>query len=135
MSGEITYLDSSAIVKLVIDEPESGGLRQHLLTRGGSASCALARVEVVRAVRHEGPDAIGRAATQLSRITLIALSDDLLDSASLIEPGSLRSLDAVHLAAAIELGSELEEVITYDRRLASAAQAAGLQVLSPGATR
>ena len=118
------YLDASAIVKLVVEETESAALKGYLTDR------SIARVEVVRAVRHKGPIAVRTARTVLDNIDLIQLDDELLDLAGELE-GPLRSLDAIHLAAALELGRELEAVVTYDARMTRAAEALGLPVAAP----
>jgi uncharacterized protein len=132
MSAEpAVYLDSSAIVKLVVVEPESGALAGYLRDRPIRASCALARVEVIRAVRPQGEPAIRRARRLLDRISLLRLDDVLLYSAAALDDASLRSLDAIHLAAAQALGSQLSEIITYDRRLSEAARGVGLAVRAP----
>lgn len=126
------YLDSSALVKLVVREPESSALRRWARGRAAFASCDLARTEVIRAVRPAGDDAVARARMLLRRIDLIALDDDLLDSAAMIRPETLRSLDAIHLAAALALGDDLAAVITYDRRMLEGASSLGLPIESPG---
>lgn len=132
MSAEAAlYLDSSALVKLVVREPESDGLRRYLRRRARRVSCGLARVEVVRAVRPQGPAAAARAGRLLERVSLLRLDDALLDAAGLLDPAPLRSLDAVHLAAAQTLGDELSAVVTYDVRMAGAAAALGFEVASP----
>lgn len=125
------YLDSSAIVKLVILENESEALRGHLQQRPNRVSCALARVEVIRAVRAHGREATTRARRLLERISLLRLDDLLLDEAAALNGASLRSLDAIHLAAAQTLGTGLAELITYDRHMADAAQHIGLPVTAP----
>ncbi len=125
-----TYLDSSALVKLVIEEGESKALRVALEDTPSRVSCALARVEVVRAVRSKGLRAIRAAHDTLERIELIELDHELLDLAAVLDT-PVRSLGAIHLAAALELGDELEALITYDVRMASAARALGLPVLAP----
>jgi predicted nucleic acid-binding protein len=93
-------------------------------------SCTLARVEVVRAVRAHGPRPVRTARELLAEMDLVELDDELLDIAGELEPPH-RSLDAIHLAAALELGDELEAVITYDGRMARAAEALGLPVAMP----
>ncbi len=124
------YLDSSALVKLVIAEPESAALRAWLRDNPSQATCGLARTEVMRAVR--GIDSGGpRTHSVLRRLQIIALNDELLDQAGLLEPGNMRSLDAIHLAAALALGSDLNEVVTYDRRMIEGATALGLRTASP----
>lgn len=130
-SVEATYLDSSAIVKLVNVEPESETLRQFLAGRSRQMSCSLARVEVVRAARRRGAKFVARAREVLESLELIRLDDELLDRAAELQPITLRSLDAIHLAAAQTLGAALSEVITYDQRMATAARGLGLQVVAP----
>ena len=125
------YLDSSAIVKLVVRETESAALRRFLRTQPERVSCALARTEVLRAVRHLGPAAVSRARRVLRRIDLIRLDDSLLDAAGVLDPRILRSLDAVHLAAAQLIAPELDAIVTYDRRLADGALLLGFTVESP----
>ncbi len=127
------YLDSSAIVRLVIDEPESQVLRDHLDGGGPRASCALARIEVERAVSDHGPAAVRRGHVALKAIELIRLDDVLIDRAAVLARGPLRTIDALHLAAAAALGEDLAELITYDRRMAGAATALGMRVRAPGA--
>lgn len=123
------YLDSSALVKLVDDEAESSALRAALGDRP-IVSCNLARTEVMRAARRKTAVVAAAARTVLSHTELIRLDDELLDLAGELEP-PLRSFDAIHLAAAMELGDELEAVVTYDSRMASAAAALGLPVAAP----
>lgn len=123
------YLDASALVKLVIRERESVPL-ERWLGEADLVSCTLARTEVVRAVAPEGASARARARRLIDRIELIQLDDELLDHAGELEP-PLRSLDAIHLAAALELGDELEAVVTYDARMSSAARELGLEVVAP----
>ena len=125
------YLDSSAIVKLVVLEPESDALSDHLERRPVRVSCALARVEVIRAVGGHGQAAIQRARRLLTSVSLLRLDDVLLDEAAALEAPTLRSLDAIHLAGARALGAELAEVVTYDRRMAEGAHALGLPVSAP----
>jgi predicted nucleic acid-binding protein len=126
------YLDSSALVKLVVLETESEALVGHLRERPSRASCALARVEVIRAVRAHGRRATLRARQLLERISLLRLDDALLDQAAALGGTTLPSLDAIHLAAAQALGTGLAELITYDRRMADAARQVGLPVTAPG---
>jgi predicted nucleic acid-binding protein len=134
MSAEATYLDSSALVKLAVAEPESDALRDDLRRRRTSlVSCALARVEVPRAVRAQGNEAVRRASSLLGRIDLVAVDDALLDAGASLPPAVLRSLDAVHVAAAQALGESLDSIVCYDRRMVRAARAAGLPVSAPGA--
>lgn len=125
------YLDSSAIVKLVVAERESRALIRYLRDHTSRISCALARVEVIRAVRPHGEMAVSRARQSLARISLVRLDDVLLDAAAALDHAVVRSLDAIHLAAALALGDELAEVVTYDHRMSDAAQRLGLATRAP----
>ncbi len=129
------YLDSSALVKLVQREAESEALRRFLRRRRADqvVTSALARVEVVRAVFAGGPPALEQARRQLARLDQVMLTTELLDRAATLAPNvPLRSLDAIHLAAAQVVGKELRAVVTYDRRMAEAARELGLAVEMPG---
>lgn len=131
MKGDVVYLDSSALAKLVVHEPESPALRRYLRRRSQRASCALARVELVRAVRPQGPSAIAVARRVLAGVDLIRLDDALLDDAAELGGTALRTLDAIHLAAARALGHELEAVVTYDTRMTDAANTLRMSVVAP----
>ena len=119
-------------MKLVIAEPESSALRRYLGAEPDRASCALARVEVLRAVRGHGAAALTRARRLLQRLNLVQVDDELLEGAAALDPRVLRSLDAIHLAAAQLFGDELTAVVTYDRRMAAAAGLVDLTVAAPG---
>jgi hypothetical protein len=128
------YLDSSAVVKLVQREVESDALRRFLRRHRDDrrVTSALARVEVVRAVFIGGHRAIEQARRQLDRLDQIVLTTELLDRAATLAPtGLLRSLDAVHLAAAQIVGGDLRAVVTYDQRMAEAAGDLGLAIEMP----
>ncbi len=127
-----TYLDSSAIVKLAVKEPESAALRRYLRGRGPLLSSALARTEVLRALLPAGEGAVARGREVLARLDLARINDRVLRAAGALEPASLRTLDAIHLATAALLGSDLRSVVTYDGRLADAAKQQGHRVASPG---
>lgn len=132
MSAErIIYLDSSAIVKLVISEAESSALRAFLHSSPTLVSSALAVVEVRRAVAPYGPASDSQAREVLARVDLVRIGDEVLDSASSMYPHALRSLDAIHLATAGLFGDTLGGVVTYDNRMASVAQDRGFAVVRP----
>ena len=126
-----TYLDSSALVKLAVAEPESSALRQYLRRRRPYVASALARAEVGRAVLPLGPAAVRRGEQVLARVELIRISDRVLALAGSLLPMTLRSLDAIHLATAQLLGEDLARVVTYDERMAAAAKAMGWAVVAP----
>lgn len=126
-----TYLDSSAIVKLIIAEPQSPALRRHLRRRRPLVSSALARTDVLCALLPEGELGLTRARSVLARLELVRLNDRLLSAAGELLPAELRSLDAIHLATARELGSDLGQLVGYDDQMLSAAQLLGITTASP----
>ena len=128
------YLDSSALVKLVQEEAESAALGQFLRRRRADrlVTCALARVEVVRAVFPGGTRAVEHARRQLARVDQLVLTTELLDLAATLAPDTLlRSLDAIHLAAASMVGDDLRAIVTYDHRMTEAGEALGFTVEGP----
>jgi len=126
------YLDTSAVVKLVVSEAETAALRAWLAGADREpVSCDLARTELLRAVRRAAPDRVVQARAALDSITLMTVTTATFEEAGRLDPTLLRSLDAVHLAAALSLGDDLEGIVTYDDRLAEAAQANGVPVVSP----
>jgi len=129
----VAYLDSSAIVKLVVREGESASLRQFLRAHPIRIVSALARVEVTRAVRPHGGEAEARAAEVLAGLVQVAIDDAVLDRAAGLETTPLRSLDAIHVATALQLANDLTVLVTYDDRMRAAAVASGLEVAAPGA--
>jgi Predicted nucleic acid-binding protein, contains PIN domain len=126
-----TYLDSSAIVKLAVQEPESAALRRYLRRRRPLVSSALARTEVLRALLPGGEEAIARGRGVLARLDLVRVNDRVLSAAGTLLPMELRSLDAVHLATARQLGSALVQIVSYDDRMAEVARQLGHRVSSP----
>jgi predicted nucleic acid-binding protein len=126
-----TYLDSSAIVKLAVREPGSLGLRRYLRRKHPVVSSALARTEVCRALLHAGDEAVARGRAVLHRIDLVRVNDRILNAAGVLGPLDLRSLDAIHLATAGELGDELGALVTYDDRMATAGKQLGFRIVQP----
>jgi predicted nucleic acid-binding protein len=127
----IAYADSSALVKLVVAEPESTVLAESLTTYDTIVSSDLAVVEVTRAARAAAGDpGVARAGALLASIGLFRLDRAVLDRAASLPPSGLRSLDAIHVASALELGEPVT-VVAYDQRLLLAAAASGLPVASP----
>ena len=132
MSAErATYLDSSALVKLAVREPESAALRRYLRRKRPLITSALSRTEVARALLPFGPDAVARGDDVLRRLDVIRVNDRVLRAAGALLPLERRSLDAIHLATAIEIGADLSRVCTYDDRMAAAAADLGLAVVAP----
>lgn len=131
-SAEAVYLDSSGLVKLVRTEAESADLERFLVGRPRQVSCVLAKVELLRAVRLLGPASIARAQELLDQLKLVRIDDALLEDAARLDPLILRSLDAIHLAAALSLGRDLAVLVTYDTRMTAAALQLGITVEAPG---
>lgn len=132
MSGRVAYLDTSAFVKLVVVEGESASLRRYLEGWPERVSATLVRTEAVRALRRAGyGNRIGAARRLMSGMRLVRLDETTLDWAADLDPPELRSLDAIHLAAALAVGPDLGVMLTYDERLADAARLRGLVVQSP----
>jgi predicted nucleic acid-binding protein len=132
MSGRAAYLDTSAFLKLLVAERESAALRDFLLRWPERVSATLLRTEAVRALRRAGYDKqVGAARRLFGTLRLIRVDEALLDHASELEPREMRSLDAIHLAAALTTGSDLGVFVTYDERLADAARERGITVTSP----
>jgi predicted nucleic acid-binding protein len=127
------YVDTSALVKLVVVEAESAALRSYFedFRSDTQFTAALARTELVRAVARQGSnDVIDNARLALTKLDLVAITNTLLDAAATMRPRELRTLDAIHLAAA-RTAPELRALVTYDSRLAEAAATAGLAVVTP----
>jgi predicted nucleic acid-binding protein len=126
-----TYLDASAIVKLAIREPESAALRRYLRRKRPLVSSALARTEVLRALLPAGEEAVARGRSVLQRLDLVRVNDRVLHAAGVLHPPELRSLDAIHLATAQQLGHELTALVTYDDRMVTAAKELGYRIVQP----
>ena len=126
------YLDSSAIVKLVVDEGDANVVASILMTYLDDTpfTCRLTRTEVLRAVSKGGFVTLERAKRFFARLDIVDVSNEVFDRAATIEPlVRLRTLDALHLAAALQAGSELRGLVTFDHRLAEAARVAGVRPL------
>ncbi|MCA4134001.1 type II toxin-antitoxin system VapC family toxin [Arthrobacter sp. M4] len=128
----ITYVDTSAVLKLVVDEPESASLAEHLSTASASGHRLVASMllytELHCAARRRrlSPVPVNQVLTAINLVDVAR--PDLMYAAAL--PGRLRSADAIHLATAIRLQSDV--LVAYDIELLAAAVDAGLTVLSPG---
>jgi predicted nucleic acid-binding protein len=127
------YLDSAAVVKLVHAEQESDALRDWLTERAdtGWVSSVLLEVESFRALARHSPGAIARLHSVLDLVELVELDSGIRILAQTIAPATVRSLDAIHLATALRIRGQLTSFVTYDKRLADAAAAAGLTVDAP----
>ena len=132
------YLDSSALVKLVTAEAESEALA-HVAGPALLLTSELALAEVPRAIRRSVAAQAERRRREAERelervlggVAFVPLDRELLIQAGALEDALLRTLDAIHLAAALSVAAQLGAFVTYDRRQAQAARQAGFTVLAP----
>ena len=126
------YLDTSALVKLVVAEQESEALLSWINdTATDWVSSDLARTELIRAMRRVVPERAVRAREVLESLTLIEVTTQIFEEAARIDPPLVRTVDAIHLAVALDLGDDLDALVTYDARLAEAAAANGVVTVAP----
>jgi predicted nucleic acid-binding protein len=127
------YLDSAAVVKLVHAESESQALRDWLDERADTSwtSSVLVEIETFRTLARHAPDAITRLHPVLDLMDMIEIDASIRILAQTVKPATVRSLDAIHLATALRIRSQLTSFVTYDKRLADAAHVAGLAVDMP----
>ena len=129
----IAYVESSAAAKLLVAEPASAALAAQLDMLAGSGSTVVSSVvletELRRLAMREDLPQVG-VTTVLERLDIFQLDKDVYRAAGLLPGRNLRSLDALHVAAALRVGADV--MITYDVRQADAARASGLQVAAPG---
>lgn len=127
------YLDSSALVKLALSEPESAALARWLAERADQplVSSTLHRSEVPRAVWIAEPGALPRSYRVIRRIARVALTQEVLDISATVPPKTLRFVHAIHLASALALKRDLVAFVAYDEHLLNAAKEAGLPIASP----
>lgn len=130
------YLDTSAAVKLFKEEPESNALEGWLSGQGSALvlTSDLTRTELPRSLycAQAGPDALREAWAWLAECALIRFAPGVCDRAGTLCPDRrLRSLDALHTSAALSLQPALVALVTYDQRMAEAADQAGLPVAAP----
>ena len=128
------YVDTSALVKLVAAEPETPAFQSwRAQPHRGLVAGDLVRTELLRVAHRLTPAHVLVAREVLASVRLTRVGERIFEQAGLLDPPSLRSLDAIHLASALDLGRDLEGIVTYDRRLAEAAELNTVTVLSPGA--
>ena len=125
------YLDTSALVKLVMHERESLDLVSYLQGPKRVVSSALSAVETMRACRRSAL-AADEVHGLLQSIEQISVDQEIIKVAGMLDPPSIRSLDAIHVASAKRIEDADLEFVTYDARLADAARAHGLRVVQPG---
>ena len=134
MSFLPVYVDSSALLKLVLPEPERPALERILSRWPDRVSSVILAIECRRIVLRAGdpPGVRARLEEEIEAVALIRLDETVQRLAGSVGPRDLRSLDAIHLATALSCGDHPEAFITYDDRLAAAARTLKLKVLQPG---
>ena len=129
MSG-LTHADASALVKLVVEEPESRAMNRWFVESTRVTTSRVGLIETLRACARRDHDPAHRE--QLVRdVEVIELNPAISIVAASLQPAILRTLDAIHVASALALGAELDAFVTYDDRMAEAARAIGLPVVRP----
>lgn len=132
------YADTSALVKLVLHEPESASLRA-FLQDADLVACELVLTEVPRAIRRAAARnetlpldlLIDRAGELLDAVALLPIDRGLLAAAGALAEPALRTLDAIHVVAAVDL-EPIDGFVSFDERQAAAARLAGLRTIAPG---
>ncbi len=127
----MVYLDASAIVRIVADEPGRAATVAFLRDHETRVTSVVSTVEVPRAVARKRADAVLAAEAFLTDLVVVGLVSGIVSRAATLTPPALRTLDAIHLATALELGRELDAFVTYDTRLGDAARSMGLPVATP----
>jgi predicted nucleic acid-binding protein len=126
----VAYLDASAIVKLVVDEPGSVAMHRWFIETERAITSRLGVIETMRASTRRTSDEAHRDRV-LGELDVVELDPTIARMAATLEPATLRTLDAIHLATAIALLPDLDAFVTYDDRLAEAAHALHLPVVRP----
>lgn len=129
MSG-VTYADASALVKLVVEEPDSRAMNRWFVESSRVMTSRVGLIETLRASGRRAHDPAHREQV-IRDIEVLELNPAISIVAAQLKPEGLRTLDAIHVASALALGSELDAFVTYDDRMAEAARAIGLPVVRP----
>jgi uncharacterized protein len=129
VTARLAYLDTSAYVKLPLEEAGHEQLRLELSQWDGYVSSMLLGVEAIRACARKSPRGARDARKWLESVALLPIDDSVLDAAISLSPPTLRTLDALHVATALSVRDELGAFFTFDERLAEAAAVHGLPVL------
>lgn len=128
------YVDTSAFLKLVVEEEHSRAVWAWAASHDDELVCSdLTYTEALRAARRLGTGALREVRRRMDALTRLRLTSDVCERAAELDPAILRSLDALHLAAALSIADELDAIVTYDERLACAAALHGVEVLRPTA--
>jgi predicted nucleic acid-binding protein len=134
----ILYVDTSALLKLLVREAESAVIEQELVRWPNLATSIVTEVELPRAVaraREDRPDAVIDGSLILQGVVasaaMIELSEEIVAAARIVGPVHVGALDAIHIASALSLDKDLAGVATYDGRMADALTRVGVNVIAP----
>ncbi len=125
------YVDTSALGRVLLDEPDKQAIQRDLAKFDKRVASRLLRVELRRVGLRR--DLLDRVNTLVADVALIPIDDRILTSVETLTPPAVGTLDAIHLATAVQLAKagELDALMTYDKRLADGAREHGITVLSP----
>lgn len=128
------YLDATAMLRLIAQTPETPALTAYLSAHTDTRwiSCALTRAELLRMMAGLPTEATEHAHHVLAGIDSVGVTDRLLDAAITLIPAPARTVDALHIAAALSAGPRLRTLVTYDPELARAAAGHHITTVSPG---
>lgn len=126
----VAYVDASAIVKLIVPEPESESFHRWYVEAERVVTSRVGMVEIERAARRHA-HIENRRMQVLADLEVIELDEQIAKLTAGVGPASVRTLDSIHLATAVRMLPELDAFVTYDTRLAGAARAMGLPVVQP----
>jgi predicted nucleic acid-binding protein len=124
------YVDASAIVKLVVEEPETPALQRWFVEAAYAVTSRVGVVETRRATARRAHDPEHRERV-LRDVEVIELTPAIAAAAATLQPPVIRTLDAIHLASALTVAADLDAFVTYDDRMAEAARSLGLPVVHP----
>lgn len=131
--GDPVYFDTSALAKLVLHEPESSEMERFVEGLAGQpVSSEISDVELVRAVLRQDPSGLDIALEVLGQLVILPTTESIRLRAAYLAPTSLGSLDALHLATALEIQVDLQSIVSYDNRLCDAARELAINTVSPG---
>lgn len=126
----VAYVDASALVKLVLDEPDAMPMWHWYVEADRITTSHVGAIETRRAIARKA-DVRARVDEILTSVDIVQLDAAIGRVAASLAPPGLRTLDAIHLATALVFASELDAFVTYDDRLAEAARSLGLPVVRP----
>lgn len=125
------YVDTSALGRVLLDEPDKGAIKEALDRFDQVTASRLLRIELRRVALKRG--LLDRAESLLANVSLIPMDEQILTATETLTPSSVGTLDAIHLATAVQLAKtdRLDALMTYDKGLATGAREHGITVLSP----